>query len=255
MAARAGPDVLYAVADGIARVTLNRPDRRNAVGTAAGRALRSALDDFTADDTARVLVVTAAGDRAFCAGADLTEMGAEGVPPTAFSDYLEPLGRTDKPTIAAVNGAALGGGFLLAQACDLCVASDRATFGITEAKWGRGAPWALPLFDMLPRRIVLELLFTGTPLDARRACELGLVNAVVPPAELAPRSWALAETIRDNAPLSVRGHKAMSRLARPGLAAAVSHAWQLFAPVYASDDAQEGPRAFAQKRPPVWKGR
>ena len=110
--------------------------------------------------------MTAAGDRTFCAGADLKEMGAADVPPSAFSDCLDRSRRTDKPTIAAVNGAALGGGFLLAQACDLCVASERATFGITEAKWGRGAPWALPLFDMIPRRVVLEMLFTGAPMTA-----------------------------------------------------------------------------------------
>lgn len=255
MTAAAGPDVLYAVSDGIARITLNRPDRHNAMGAAGRRALLLALEDFDADDTARVLIVTAAGERSFCAGADLTEMAGAELLPSAFADCLEPLGRTDKPTIAAVNGAALGGGFLLAQACDLCVASERATFGITEARWGRGAPWAMPLFDMLPRRIVLELLFTGEPMTAGRAGELGLVNAVVAPGELQASARALAETIRDNAPLSVRGHKAMSRLASPGQAVAVAEAWRLFGPVYASDDAQEGPRAFREKRAPAWTGR
>jgi enoyl-CoA hydratase/carnithine racemase len=251
----AGPQVRYEVATGIAYVTLNRPERHNAIGAAGRRQLTEALRSFADDPAAAVLIVTAAGDRSFCAGADLTELGPADLPPSAFSDCLQPLADTAKPTIAAVNGAALGGGFLLAQSCDLCIASDRATFGITEARWGRGAPWALPLFDMVPRRIVLELLFTGTPIAARRASEIGLVNGVVAHDELASAAQALAARIAANAPLSVRAHKAMSRLASPATAAALPRAWNLFAPVYASADAQEGPRAFREKRAPAWQGR
>ncbi len=247
--------VRYEVVDRIARVTLDRPHRHNALDAAARQRLRSYVEAFDSDDEVRVLIVAAAGDTSFCAGADLREMAATEQAPSVFSDCLEPLLTTAKPTIAAVNGGAFGGGFLLAQACDLCVAADRATFAITEARWGRGAPWAVPLFELVPRRIALELLLTGAAMSAQRAHEVGLVNAVVPAAELAARAWALAESIRDNAPLTVRGHKAMSRLSTPGLAKATAEAWLLFQPIYASEDAREGPQAFLEKRPPVWRGR
>jgi enoyl-CoA hydratase/carnithine racemase len=161
-----------------------------------------------------------------------------------------------KPTIAAVNGVALAGGFALAQTCDLCVAADHARFGITEAAVGRGAPWAAPLASMLPRRIVLELLMTAAPISAARAYELGLVNAVVPGADLVGAVQALAEQIAANAPLSVRAAKAMVDALDPArTAAAFDLAEAIWAPVYTSADAQEGPAAFAEGRPPRFEGR
>ena len=170
-------------------------------------------------------------------------------------DYVPVFGRTvrvDKPTIAAVNGVALAGGFLLAQMCDLCVAADHARFAITEVKVGRGAPWAAPLPWLVPPRIAMELLVTGEPITAQRAYEVGLVNRVVPMAGLHDAVQELAEGIAANAPLSVAAAKRTVYLA---MAAPYEAADALWEPVYKSDDAQEGPRAFAEKRPPRWQGR
>jgi enoyl-CoA hydratase/carnithine racemase len=205
-----------------------------------------------------VLVLTGAGDKAFCAGGDLAEMATTAleIPPP---DFLPQFGRNipvEKPTIAAVNGIAYGGGFLLAQNCDLVVAADTARFAISEAKVGRGAPWAAPLPLLVPPRIAMQLLLTGDPIDAARAHEVGLVNQVVPPAELRSATQALAERIAANAPLSVRAaKKTVALVAELPLGAAFEQAEELWAPVYRSADAQEGPAAFRDKRTPVWQGR
>jgi enoyl-CoA hydratase/carnithine racemase len=250
--------VLYETHDGIATLTLNRPEKRNALNRALRNDLRECVQDFAADGEARVLILTGSGERAFCAGADLEEMADEQqrLPPPDLLQVFGPDNWVDKPVVAAVNGSAYAGGFLLAMLCDLCVAADSATFAISEARWGRGAPWAMPLFRLVPRRVALELLLTAQPMAARRALEAGLINCVVPLQELPRAARTLAETIRDNAPLTVRGHKAMSRLAdEQGLAAATSAAHDLFRTVYLSEDALEGPRAFREKRRPIWQGR
>jgi enoyl-CoA hydratase/carnithine racemase len=241
----------------VAWVTIDRPDARNALNEAVRAGLFDAVARFNADDAA-VLVLTGAGDRAFCAGGDLKEMAelALEVPPP---DFLPIFGRNvevEKPTIAAVNGVAFAGGFLLAQMCDLCIAADHARFGITEAKVGRGAPWAMPLPWLVPPRVALELLLTGDPIDATRAFEVGLVNRVVPGDQLHDAVQGLAETIAANAPLSVRAAKQMVYRAAVGRSedefAIADAIWE---PVYRSEDAQEGPRAFGERRPPQWKGR
>lgn len=244
--------------DGVVVVTIDRPEARNALNRAVREGLFAAIRRFDADDAAKVLVLTGAGDAAFCAGGDLKEMADTSlrVPP---DDFLPRLGHnihTPKPVIAAVNGAALGGGFLLAQMCDLCLAAEHATFGITEARWGRGAPWAAPLPWLIPPRVALELLMTAEPIDARRAYEVGLVNRVVPLAELLPTALAMARRIAANAPLSVRAGKAMVyECAEVGLRDAYAAGDRFFEPAYLSEDAQEGPRAFREKRPPNWQGR
>jgi enoyl-CoA hydratase/carnithine racemase len=241
----------------VAWVTIDRPDARNALNEAVRTGLFDAVARFNADDAA-VLVLTGAGDTAFCAGGDLKEMAALGleVPPP---DFLPIFGRNvevEKPTIAAVNGVAFAGGFLLAQMCDLCIAADHARFGITEAKVGRGAPWAMPLPWLVPPRVALELLLTGDPIDATRAFEVGLVNRVVRGDQLHDSVQELAETIAANAPLSVRAAKQMVYRAAVGRSedefAIADEIWE---PVYRSEDAQEGPRAFGERRPPQWKGR
>jgi enoyl-CoA hydratase/carnithine racemase len=241
----------------VAWVTIDRPDARNALNEAVRNGLFDAVARFNADDAA-VLVLTGAGDRAFCAGGDLKEMAELGleVPPP---DFLPIFGRNvtvEKPTIAAVNGVAFAGGFLLAQMCDLCIAAEHARFGITEVKVGRGAPWAMPLPWLVPPRVALELLLTGDPIDAARAYDIGLVNRVVAKDELRPAVQELAETIAANAPLSVRAAKEMVYRAAVGRSddelAIADAIWE---PVYRSEDAQEGPRAFRERRAPHWKGR
>jgi enoyl-CoA hydratase/carnithine racemase len=245
--------VSYRVDNGVAWLTIERPEARNALNAAVREGLFAGARRFNEDDSARVLVLTGAGEKAFCAGADLKEMAATAltVPPP---DFVPQFGRNieiAKPTIAAVNGVAWAGGFLLAQSCDLCVAADSATFAISEVKVGRGAPWAAPLSWLIPPRIALQILLTGDPITAARACEIGLVNEVVPLAELRSRTQELAERIAANAPLSVLAAKRTVYLSRPEK---FDEAERIWAPVYHSADAQEGPAAFRDKRKPVWTG-
>ena len=252
-------DVVRYELDGpVAWLTIDRPEARNALSAEVRAGLWDGVRRFNDDAAAAVLVLTGAGDRAFCAGGDLREMaeGALEVPPP---DFLPQFGRNitvDKPTVAAVNGVAYAGGFLLAQMCDLVVAADSARFAVTEAKVGRGSPWAAPLPLLIPPRLAMQLLLTGDPIDARRAHEVGLVNEVVPLPELRVTTQALAERIAANAPLSVRAAKKTVALVRElPLAEAFEAAEALWAPVYRSADAQEGPAAFRDRRAPVWQGR
>jgi enoyl-CoA hydratase/carnithine racemase len=246
--------VSYEVHNGVAWLTIDRPEARNALSKEVRDGLWEGTRRFVADDSAAVLVLTGAGDKAFCAGGDLKEMAetALEIPPP---DFLPQFGRNidvPKPTIAAVNGVAYAGGFLLAQQCDLVVAADHARFAVTEVKVGRGAPWAAPLSWLVPPRIAMEILLTGDPFDAQRAREVGLVNDVVPLADLRSRTQALAERIAANAPLSVRAAKQTAYLQCRDV---YDRADEIWAPVYRSRDAQEGPAAFREKRTPVWEGR
>lgn len=249
--------VTYDVRNGVAWLTINRPEARNSLNKKVRDGLFGGVRRFNDDDSAKVLVLTGAGDKAFCAGGDLKEMSEDRltVPPV---DFVPQFGRNitvDKPTIAAVNGAALAGGFLLAQTCDLCVASTTATFSITEVKVGRGSPWAAPLPLMIPRRMAMELVLTGAPLDAQRAYEIGFVNRLAEPADLIGAAQTLAEQIAGNAPLSVAAGKATATLTSEfPLSEAFDRAEKLWQSVYLSADAQEGMQAFKEKRRPVWKG-
>ena len=249
--------VHYEVASGVATIVMDRPAAKNALNRALREGLWAAFRRFVADEAARVAVLASTGE-VFCAGADLKEMAELGlrVPPP---DFLPQLGRnlhTDKPVIAAVQGPAYAGGFALAQMCDLCVAADDARFAITEAKWSRGAPWAAPLPWLIPPRVALELMATAEPLSAERAYARGLVYRIVPRARLREEAQALAAVIANNAPLSVRAAKRMVyAVAGMDLASALDEGDRIWQPVYESEDAQEGPRAFREKRAPVWSGR
>jgi enoyl-CoA hydratase/carnithine racemase len=250
--------VTYEVVRRVAWLTIDRPEARNALSAEVRRLLTEGFERFAADEDAAVLVLTGTGDKAFCAGGDLREMAdtALTVPPP---DFVPQPGRTielTKPVVAAVNGIAYGGGFLLAQQCDLVLAAEHARFAVSEAKVGRGAPWAAPLSWLVPPRVAMQLLVTGDPISAQRAREVGLVNEVHPAAELHDAAQALGERIAANAPLSVAAAKQTVRLmAADRFAEAYAAAEALWEPVYLSADAQEGPAAFRDKRTPVWTGR
>jgi E-phenylitaconyl-CoA hydratase len=209
-----------------------------------------------------VAILSGAGDRAFSAGADLKEMREAReagedfwVPPQARGS-IEPELRVYKPVIAAINGHCLGGGLTLALSCDIRIASNNATFGYLEIL--RGIPTtngALRLPRAVPLGIALELLLTGDRIDAQEAYRVGLVNRLAPLAELIPTAEAIANKIMDNAPLAVRVTK---ELAIKGLAMSYEEGLRLGEAmrqiVKGSEDAKEGPRAFAEKRKPIWKG-
>lgn len=252
--------VTYESADGVATITLRRPEQRNAVNAAVTAALRAALDRFEADAACLVAILTGEGDRAFCAGMDLKAFAAGEGPAIiegrggfgGFTAYP----RT-KPVIAAVNGAALAGGFELVLGCDLVVAAEGAVFGLPEVKRGLFAAsgGAMRLPAMIPRARAMELLLTGDPIDAATALALGLVNRVVPAERLMETARELAGRICGNAPLAVRESLAAARSAcdpaEPDWRRNDA-AWHRIA---ATADAREGPLAFAEKRPPRWQGK
>lgn len=252
------PVLFDARPDGIAVLTLNRPDTRNALSLEIREALFAAWDRFERDPALRVAILTGAGDKAFCAGGDLKEMVERklAVPPREMFPVPGDTIELSKPTIAAVNGVAYAGGWMIAQACDLCVASTEARFAITEVKVGRGSPWASPLIHMIPQRIMMEIVLTGKPITAQRAYEIGLVNRLAEPAGLMDAALALAADILDGAPLSVQAARETVLLSTEmGRSAALRAARAASETLYRSADAQEGPTAFAEKRRPQWTGR
>ena len=244
--------------DGIAIITINRPDQRNCLSPEVRAGLFAAWDRFERDPSLRIAILTGSGEQAFCAGGDLKEMVERGlqVPPRDMFPVPYDSIELTKPTIAAVNGVAFAGGWMIAQACDLCVASTSARFAITEVKVGRGSPWAAPLIHMIPQRIMMEIILTGKPITAARAYEIGLVNRLAEPERLMDVAIELAKEVLDGAPLSIKAGREMVMLAtemgRSAALQAARHASEL---CYNSEDAQEGPRAFADKRPPQWQGR
>lgn len=244
--------------DGILFLQLNRPEKRNAVNSELRESIRGAMQEFASDDSLRVAIITGAGDKSFCAGADLTELAEKRLqqPPRDYFAEFAPDDFLSKPVITAVNGTAFAGGFRLAQFGDICIAAEHAQFAISEAKWSRGAPWAAPLSRMVPRRIMAELLLTAQPISAQRAYDVGLVNEVVPADKLIERAWEIARVIAGNAPLTLAASLWMLRLAgEAGVSATTYAAGEFFRHVYDSEDAVEGPLAFQEGRKPEWKNR
>jgi enoyl-CoA hydratase/carnithine racemase len=244
--------------DGVAIITIDRPEQRNCLTREVREGLRAAWERFEEDPALRIAILTGSGDKAFCAGGDLKEMVETGmtVPPRDLYALPYDTIQLSKPTIAAVNGVAFAGGWMIAQACDLCVASTDAKFAITEVKVGRGSPWASPLIHMIPQRIFMEIVLTGKPISAGRAYEIGLVNRLAEPAALLDCALELAREVLEGAPLSVKAARETVMLSTEmGRAAALEAARAAHEACYNSADAQEGPRAFAEKRKPVWQGR
>ena len=251
--------VLYdLLPEGIAIITINRPEQRNALSLEVRQGLFAAWDRFENDAQARIAILTGSGEKAFCAGGDLKEMVERKlqVPPRDMFPVPYENIKLSKPTIAAVNGVAFAGGWMISQACDLCVASDTAKFAITEVKVGRGSPWAAPLIHMIPQRIFMEIVLTGKPISAQRAYEIGLVNRIAEPAALMDAALELAREVLEGAPLSVAAARETVMLSTEmGRAAAIDAGYEAHFTAYTSEDAQEGPLAFSQKRKPEWKGR
>lgn len=257
------PTVLYRVEDGVATITLNRPERRNALSIAAAERLYRLWGEIDADEAVRVVVLTSADCGTFCAGMDLKE--AADVKRERGCDILEVLSdpfyermrSVGKPIIAAMTGHFTAGGMVLSLNSDLRVGLAGTRGGITEAKVGRGSPWAVPMLWMLPQPMLLELTLTGELMPVERFHEIGFVNYVeATPEAVRARAYTLAASIRDNAPLTVRAGKASLLAAMSlGCERGFARAKEIYKPVYASEDAQEGPRAFAEKRPPRWRGR
>jgi enoyl-CoA hydratase/carnithine racemase len=244
--------------DGIAVITINRPEQRNALGRDVRDGLWAAWDRFEKDAALRIAILTGTGEKAFCAGGDLKEMVETGMSVPARTMFPIPYDNIEltKPTIAAVNGVAFAGGWMIAQACDLCVASTTARFAITEVKVGRGSPWAAPLIHMIPQRVFMEIVLTGKPITAQRAYEIGLVNRLAEPDALMDAALELAHEVLEGAPLSVQAARETVMLSTEmGRSAALQAARAAHEKAYNSEDAQEGPRAFAEKRKPEWKGR
>ena len=245
-------------------VTIDRPERMNALHWKANEELASVFDEFEADPELWVAILTGAGERAFSAGNDLKYQATEAKgefragPATGFAGLTARYDRA-KPVIAAVNGVAMGGGFEIALACDLIVASSTAVFALPEPRVGLAA--LAGGVHRLPRQIGLKqamgMLLTGRRVSAEEGQRLGFVNEVVPPGELmaAARRWA--EQILECSPLSVRATKqaTMRGLRHAGVEDAMAEHYPAIADLIKSQDFIEGPLAFAQKRPPLWKGR
>jgi E-phenylitaconyl-CoA hydratase len=254
----------YAIADGVATVTLDRPEKLNAIDVSMRRALQAAWHDIGANPEIRACVITGAGERAFCVGSDL--VATQGAPPAAAPDVLgfdgpgELLaGLTgDVPLIAAVNGLAIGGGFEIALACDIRFASEQAEFGLSEVRVGSmpGAGGTQRLPRAIGQSRAMQMLLTGDRIDAAEALRCGLVSEVLPAGDLLARAQEVAARIAANAPLSVR---AVKRLVRHGLDAplGVGLAFERFAfgLIRDTDDRREGRAAFAEKRLPEYQGR
>jgi len=253
------PTLLYEKRGHVALVTINRPKSMNAFTQEMLEAMDAAFADFNSDPDLWVAILTGAGDKAFTTGMDLKEalpslaegeeMGYEDHTKRPFSDVF-------KPIIAAINGYCLAGGLEFLQGTDLRIAAEHATFGLSEVRWGviptGGSHVRLP--RQIPWAIAMELLLTGQPIDAERAYGIGLINRIVPAQELLPTALELAEVICRNGPLAVRTAK---EIVVRGMALEAPFVLEkaLGERVFASEDFKEGPRAFAEKRAPRFKGR
>jgi crotonobetainyl-CoA hydratase len=259
------PAVLVERRGNVMVITINRPEARNAVNGAVSIGVGDALEEAQHDPDVRAVVITGAGDKSFCAGADLKAISRRenlyhpDHGEWGFAGYVHHF--IDKPTIAAVNGTALGGGTELALASDLAVADERAKFGLPEVKRGliAAAGGVFRIMNQLPRKVAVELLLTGEPITASDAFEWGLINQVVTEGSVLDAALALAARVTVNAPLSVQASKRIAYGVDDGVISDEEPGWERtvreMRSLIRSEDAKEGPLAFAEKREPVWKAR
>jgi enoyl-CoA hydratase len=256
--------LLYEVSDGIALITLNRPDRMNSIGGSMKTDLASALAHAVNDEAVRCLIITGAGEKAFCAGADIKERVTRNLSSPEYHrqqkathELFRSIETCEKPVIAAINGVALGGGLEIALCCDIRIASTAARFGLTEVKIG-----VIPAAggtQRLPRLVgpghAKSLMLTGDIISAERALSIGLVTEVVTPGDLLNATRAISTRIAANAPLSIRLIKhAIDTGAQVGIEAALEFERYASALVISSEDRREGMRAFVEKRKPIFRG-
>ena len=255
-------NILYETKERLAYITINRPDRRNAVDPDTSRELRDAFEAFKADDDAWAAILTGAGDQAFSAGADLVAMAASfGGGGPAFDVAFGGITRGFecwKPIIAAINGYCLAGGLELALSCDIRIAAEHATFGLPEPKRaiipGAGGTQRIP--RAVPMAFAMELLLTGNRFDAATALSFGLVSRVVPADQLMSTVEEVAAGILECGPLAVQAIKEAAVRGRElPLSEGLKIETEMIGRVFRSEDAREGPTAFTQKRKPEYKGR
>jgi enoyl-CoA hydratase/carnithine racemase len=255
--------ILYEVQDGIATITLNRPEARNALNDQLLQELNAALRAAAEDEAVRVVVLTGAGDRAFCAGGDLSGLGV-GRPAlesyegrAAYARVFRQMARLGKPTLAAVNGHALGGGLGLVLGCDLAIAAERATFGTPEIRVGLFPMMVMALlFRNVGRKKGMELILTGERISAHEAERIGLINRVVPDDQFESAVAEMAGKLARHSPAALRlGRDAFYTMADMDFDSALEYLQGMLMLNLLTEDAQEGIRAFLEKREPVWKGR
>lgn len=243
----------------IAVITLDRPRKHNAYTPEMFEQLVEHFDTFTNDPELRVAILTGTGERAFCTGADLSKTitrltaGA----PRHFPDITKRFFSTIyKPIITAVNGICTAGGLEMMEGTDLRIAVPHATFGLGEVRWGitPGGGSHIRLPRQIPWAVAMEILLTGHPISAQRAYEVGLINKIVEPEHLMDEALALARTIAANAPLAVQAAKEIA-VRGLGLEGPFQLEYYISGRVLTTEDAKEGPRAFAEKRPPRYQGR
>lgn len=253
-------NVLTELREGVLIVTINRNERRNAIDPATSSEMEEILNRAEVDPEVRVIILTGAGDRSFCAGEDLAAYdengGCQTIMAHGFAGITERV--SSKPILCAANGTAVAGGLEIALACDIIVAADTARFGLSEVKVGllatSGGLIRLP--NMIPPKIAAEMCLTGKLILAQRAYEIGLVNYVVPQAEVLDKALELAQLIAANAPLSLKLTKEIFHIApQVSFEDAQRFCNRCWDYIEKTEDAREGPQAFLEKRKPQWKGR